>query len=283
MQKSLLSRTMAVSSAWLCLSAGGVQAGDDRSPATPGVKISAIAGQLAAYYWDMEAAFDSSGARLSDWFIDRESVTRLIFDRAGRVHAANVCNSLGWNYSTQGSKAIRFKPSGVVTLMACRGELMLRQERMYAEMPKIRRYVLEASASSTAQRLTLFLADGGKWQFTGQATPQTRYGHPARNIELEVALDLVPCQPGASEQCMQARQVRWDRNTKTCLGGWHVLTNGIEGYTHNPGRHEIVAVQAFPLARRSKNAPEFAYVMQWLRVSVIPSLKQLPDCVESDS
>ncbi|WP_429019174.1 META domain-containing protein [Comamonas sp. 4034] len=160
---------------------------------------------MAAYYWDMEAAFDSSGGRLNDWFGDEEPVTRLIFDRAGRVHAANVCNSLDWNYSTHGSKAIRFTPSKGVTLMACRGELMLRQERMYAEIPKIRRYALEASASSTAQRLTLFLADGGKWQFTEQATPQTRYGHPGRNIELEIALDLVPCQPGASNACEHAR------------------------------------------------------------------------------
>ncbi|MEN5182012.1 DUF4377 domain-containing protein [Comamonas testosteroni] len=273
---------MAVSGVWLCLAAGVVQAGGDRPLATPEAKNRAIAEQLAAYYWDMEAAFDSSGGRLNDWFGDEEPVTRLIFDRAGRVHAANVCNSLDWNYSTHGSKAIRFTPSKGVTLMACRGELMLRQERMYAEMPKIRRYALGASASSTAQRLTLFLVDGGKWQFTGQATPQTRYGHLGRNIELEIALDLVPCHPGASKQCMRARQVRWDRNTKTCLGSWHLLTNGIEGYTHNPGRHEIIAVQAFPLTERPRDAPEYAYVMQWLRVSVIPSLKQLPDCVERD-
>lgn len=241
-------------------------------------KAAASARALSAYYWDMEAEIDKAGVVQGDWFSKDIPPVRLMFDAKGMAYSENTCNLISWSFSTTDSMGISFKPK-FMTAAGCGAELSNRQAKVGTELPKIHRYALETSESSKPERLTLFLADGGRWIFKAIPTPETRFGGPGKQIELEIAMELVACESGSSKQCLTGRRVRWDRNiSKICLGDWKVLKDGVEGYLPTPGRHEIIWVREYPLSKGSKEPPLFAYVFVGVHVSVIPSLKKLPDC-----
>lgn len=233
---------------------------------------------LAGYFWDMDAAFDKSGAPQPFWFSKDFPPVRLTFSRDGHAFAENACNSLNWKFKVSGTEKIAFTPTAS-TLIGCNEELTQRQNLVGMGIPQTHRYRLKATSANEPERLTLYLADGSRWEFKPIPTPETRYGGPGKQIELEIAMDTVPCGPGSTQQCLNARQVRWERNTsKVCLSDWEVLKSGIEGYQPTPGRHEIIWVKAYPLNRDSSKTSGSAYVFLGVHVSVIPSLKKLPDC-----
>ncbi|TDS78668.1 META domain-containing protein [Comamonas sp. JUb58] len=233
---------------------------------------------LAGYFWDMDAAFDKSGASQAFWFSKDFPPLRLTFSEGGDAFAENACNSLNWKFTVIGSEKISFR-STVATAMGCNEELTRRENAVRREIPQTHRYTLKATSATEPERLTFYLADGSRWEFKPTPTPETRYGGPGQQIELEIAMDTVPCEPGSTQQCLSARQVRWERNTsKVCLSDWEVLKSGVEGYRPTPGRHEIIWVKAYPLNRVSSKTSGSAYVFLGVHVSVIPSLKKLPDC-----
>lgn len=249
-----------------------------KAPTPPPPEQQAQAKKLAAYYWDLSKALDSSGQLQTQWEIQGLPAARLTFDKKGNAYSTHTCNGVPLAYTLQGTDRVTFKPNGGVTLMGCSDGSEWRQNQIYSQISKAKSYRLENQGNGDAPRLTLYFLDGSRWEFAGLATPETRYGSPGKRMQLEIAVDLVPCQTGTG-QCMNARPVRWEMNTlQSCLGDWQVLTDGIEGYKHTPGRHEIVAVDAYPLTKRPSKGPSNVYVMQWTVVSVIPSLKKLPDC-----
>ncbi|WP_312409373.1 META domain-containing protein [Comamonas sp.] len=236
---------------------------------------------LAGYFWDMDAAFDKSGVPQPFWFSKDSPPVRLTFSRDGHAFAENACNNLNWKFKVSGTEKIAFTPTAS-TLIGCNEELTQRQNLVGMGIPQTHRYTLKATFTNVPERLTLYLADGSRWEFKPIPTPETRYGGPGKQIELEIAMDTVPCGPGSTQQCLNARQVRWERNTsKVCLSDWEVLKSGIEGYQPTPGRHEIIWVKAYPLNRVSSKTSGSAYVFLGVHVSVIPSLKKLPDCSPS--
>jgi len=236
---------------------------------------------LAGYFWDMDAAFDKSGAAQPFWFSKDLPPVRLTFSPNGHAFAENACNSLNWKFKVSGSEKIAFTPTAA-TLIGCDEELTQRQHLIGVGIPQTHRYTLKATPRTGPERLTLYLADGSRWEFKPTPTPETRYGGPGEQIELEIAMDTVPCESGSTQQCLNARQVRWERNTsKVCLSDWEVLKSGIEGYQPTPGRHEIIWVKAYPLNRVSSKTSGSAYVFLGVHVSVIPSLKKLQDCSPS--
>lgn len=233
---------------------------------------------LAGYFWDMDAAFDKDGIAQPFWFSKDLPPVRLNFSKDGYAFAENACNSLNWKFSVTGSDKIAFAPT-VSTLIGCNEELTRRQNLVSTGIPQTHRYSLTATTIKGPERLTLYVADGSRWEFKPTPTPDTRYGGPGKQIELEIAMDTVPCDSSSTRQCLKARQVRWEMNTtKVCISDWEVLKDGVEGYQPTPGRHEIVWVKAYPLPQTSSKASGFAYVFQGVHVSVIPSLKKLPDC-----
>lgn len=249
----------------------------DVQPNTPASAQSQTA-ILAGYFWDMDAAFDKSGAAQTFWFSEDMPPVRLAFTREGQAYAENACNSLNWKFKVTGSEKIAFTPTAA-TLIGCDKELTQRQHFIGIGIPQTHRYTIKAISGTGPGRLTLYLADGGRWEFKPTPTPETRYGGPGKQIELEIAMDTVPCEPYSTKQCLSARHVHWERNTtKVCLSDWEVLKSGVEGYQPTPGRHEFIWVKAYPLKRDSSNGSGFAYVFLGINVSVIPSLKKLPDC-----
>lgn len=233
---------------------------------------------LAGYFWDMEAAFDKSSAPQPFWFSKDFPPVRLTFSEDGQAFAQNACNSLNWKFTVTGSEQIAFAPT-VATAMGCNEALNQRENLVRRGIPQTHRFTLKTTSATGAERLTLYLVDGSRWEFKPTPTPETRYGGPGRQIELEIAMDTVPCEPQSTQQCLKGRQVRWEKNTtKVCLSDWEVLRAGVEGYQRTPGRHEIIWVKAYPLNGASSKASGFAYVFVGVYVSVIPSLKKLPDC-----
>lgn len=233
---------------------------------------------LAGYFWDMDASFDKSGAAQPFWFSKDFPPLRLTFSEDGHAFAENACNSLNWKFTVTDSEKIAFT-STVATAMGCNEELTQRENLVRTGIPQMRRYTLQTTSGIGPKRLTLYLADEGHWEFKQTPTPDTRYGGPGRKIELEIAMDTVPCEPSSTQQCIKARQIRWEKNTtKVCLSDWEVLKSGVEGYQPTPGRHEIIWVRAYPLNKVSSKKSGFAYIFLGVHVSVISSLKKLPDC-----
>lgn len=233
---------------------------------------------LAGYFWDMDAAFDKSGVAQPFWFSKDLQPVRLTFSEDGQAFAQNACNSLNWKFTIAEPEKIAFTPT-VATAMGCNEELTQRENLVRKGIPQTHRYSLKATSATGPERLTLYLADGSRWEFKPTPTPETRYGGPGRQIELEIAMDTVPCEPQSIQQCLKGRQVRWEKNTtKVCLSDWEVLKAGVEGYQPTPERHEIIWVQAYPLNGVSNKASRFVYIFRGVHVSVIPSLKKLPDC-----
>lgn len=233
---------------------------------------------LAGYFWDMDAAFDKSGNPQPFWFLKEYPPVRLNFSKDGYAYAKNACNSLNWKFTAAAPDKIAFTPT-VATAMGCNEELTQRENLVRRGIPQTHRFTLKTTPPTGPERLTLYLADGSRWEFKPTPTPETRYGGPGKQIELEIALDTVPCEPHSTQQCLSARHVRWERNTtKVCLSDWEALKSGIEGYQQTPGRHEIIWVKAYPINSVSRKAAGLEYVFLGSHVSVIPSLKKLPDC-----
>ena len=247
-------------------------------PHTPSATAQAQTEILASYFWDMDAAFDKSGAPQPFWFSKNIPPLRLSFSKDGQVFAENACNSLNWKFKVTDSEKITFTPT-VATAMGCAEEEAQRENLVRREIPKTHRFMLKTTSTKGPERLTLYLANGSQWEFKPTPTPEKRYGGPGRQIELEIAMDTVPCEPKSTRQCLKGRQVKWEKNTtKVCLSDWEVLKAGVEGYQPTPGRHEIIWVQAYPLNGFANKASRFAYILRGVHVSVIPSLKKLPDC-----
>lgn len=263
----------------LCLSSFGLPLAQGRDVhSKPSATAQSQTAILAGYFWDMDAAFDKSGAAQPFWFSKDFPPLRLAFSQDGHAFAENACNSLNWKFKVSGSEKISFIPT-VATAAGCNEELTQRENLVRRGIPKTHRYTLKTTPGAEPERLTLHLADGGRWEFKPTPTPETRYGGPGKQIELEIAMDTVPCEPHSIQQCLSARQVRWEKNTtKVCLSDWEVLKSGVEGYQPTPGRHEIITVKSYPIRKVSSKVSGFAYVLLGVYVSVIPSLKKLPDC-----
>lgn len=214
---------------------------------------------LAAYDWNLVAAFDAQGQADGRWLLAGHAPLQLHFEDQ-RLSVHKLCNVLGARFGTQGSD-IQLTQT-MSTKRACVDQaLMQLEDRVATLLPTVKRYQLRAGGTPELQ---LFFADGTRWQLAGQPTPQTQYGGRGERIFLEVAPERVACGPGTATdaQCLRVREIRYaDNGLKQSVGAWQVLHGEVQGYTHEKGVRNVLRINRYPLKNPPANAPAYAYVL----------------------
>ncbi|GDY37100.1 META and DUF4377 domain-containing protein [Acidovorax sp. NB1] len=235
------------------------------SPSSSTSAPSSSAHTLQAYDWDLVSAHDARGQAAPGWLLAGKRALRLHFE-GQRLSVQNLCNMMGAGYTLSGPnlQVGQF----VSTKRACaERDLMDLEQRVASLLPQAQRLELRGATATSAPQLTLWFADGSRWELAGSPTPATRFGSTGERLFLEVAPERVACNhplmPQA--QCLRVRDVRYaDNGVRQGVGEWRIFQGEIEGYRHEPGLRNVVRVQRYSLARNGQlpaDAPSHAYVL----------------------
>jgi heat shock protein HslJ len=207
---------------------------------------------LSAYRWKLASATAAGGQAIPALAPRPERPLELSFN-ANRVGVQGGCNGMGG--------AFVVSPSGLLavdrlmsTRRACETALMQVDAAVAAALAQPVQLSADAAppAPGAAPRLRMRAADGTMLQWTGQPTPEARFGGPGTLVFMEVAARRVPCaQPllqGA--QCLQVRDRAYDAQglATGTPGPWQPLYGEIEGYTHTEGVRNVLRVKRFQRA-----------------------------------
>lgn len=226
---------------------------------------------LGQYHWQLSSATDHGGHRLDALFARPQKPLQLDFVD-GRMRIGHVCNAISGGYRIDGNK-LDIGPL-THTMMFCADKPLMAMERDASQR-------LRGTLSFTLQRsgvrpqLRLTTADGDTLSFTGQPTPETRYGGSGTTEFLEVAPQTVPCASPAmaGRQCLSVRERHYADNglQAGAPGPWHPLEQSIEGYTHRAGERNVLRVKRYAIRHPAAGAPDHAYVLDMVVESEAPA------------
>lgn len=209
--------------------------------------------------WTLHSTADASGQPVPGVAVPGHRFV-MRFD-AQRLSVTGGCNSMGgsWQLDAQGQLVVGRMAS---TMKACEPALMEADRALAAVLAQPLNVKLEAGASP---RLTLATAKPQTLVLTGQPTPESLYGAPAREF-LEVAAQTVPCPSGAGP-CLQVRERRFDDKGLRIdpPGEWRVFQGTIEGWQHTPGISNVLRLKRF---QRPGDAPAL-YVLDMVIESAV--------------
>jgi heat shock protein HslJ len=216
---------------------------------------------LGQYHWQLSTATGHDGHRLDALFAHPDKPLQLDF-ADGRLRISHTCNAISGSYRIEGGK-LDVGPL-THTMMFCADKPLMAMERDASErLHGPLAFKLQGGGAQPQLRLTT--AAGDTLLFTGQPTPETRYGGPGTTEFLEVAPRTVPCNhplmPG--KQCLDVREVHYDANglKAGAPGEWHPLNQDIEGYVHQDGVRNVLRVKRYEIRHPPADAPSSAYVL----------------------
>lgn len=227
------------------------------TPAPPSIDAPAL---LPQYHWRLADANDAQGKRIDALFARADKPVQLDF-RDGRLGISNTCNRMGGSYTLSDTRLTVGRLTS--TLMACTDNALMALDQ---EVGKRLEGTLELTATQgDAARLTLTTATGDTLVFTGEPTPETRYGGPGERVFLEVAAETRPCSHPLipDKQCLQVRQIQYDdKGLKIGTPGeFQHFYDSIEGYTHEPGIRNVLRVDRYSVKNPPADASSKAYVL----------------------
>ena len=229
-------------------------------PDAPPAASHANASLLDDYRWQLREAHDAAGQPLIA-LTDKPGAPLALRLDAGRVQIANGCNPMGAAATLHG--AMIQVGDVTSTLKACADERLMRLDAAAAKALHGRlAWTLQAG---DPPQLTLTNAAGEVLRFTGEATPETRYGGPGETVFLEVAAQTQPCHHPLIRdmQCLEVREVRFDdRGVRTTpAGDFQHFYDEIEGYRHQPGVRNVLRVKRYKIANPPADASNRAWVL----------------------
>jgi heat shock protein HslJ len=232
---------------------------------------------LGQYHWQLSAATDRDGHRLDALFAHPDKPLQLDF-ADGRLRISHTCNAISGGYRIDGGK-LDIGPLNH-TMMFCADKPLMAMERdASARLRGALAFRLLRAGGEPQLRLTT--ADGDTLLFTGQPTPETRYGGPGTTEFLEVAPQTVPCAGPAmaGRQCLSVRERHYDDNGLQAgtPGPWHPLEQPIEGYAHQPGVRNVLRVKRYAVRQPAAGAPSSAYVLDMVVESHAPTTDTATD------
>lgn len=213
---------------------------------TEGEFISAL---LHAYRWEFVQAVGKDGAKQPDW--TAASRPRLEFGFFENSLGTSVCNSMNWNFQLLQGGGIRLD-DGFRTAMACTDATVMELEaRVSLQMRQLARYEFDSSGNWEPRSLAFLFRDGSRWEFSGRATSETRYGTKPQKVMFEIEPGLRPCSDGVRVllDCMRVRQLNWEFWPYIAYSEWQELRR-IEGYTHAPNRRVRLYVHRYHLRKQ---------------------------------
>lgn len=228
---------------------------------------------LGQYHWQLDNATDHTGQRLDALFARPQKPLQLDFVD-GRMRISHTCNAISGSYHVDGNK-LDIGPL-THTMMFCADKPLMAMERdasqrLHGELS------FKLQRAGAQPQLSLTTADGDTLSFTGQPTPETRYGSNGTTEFLEVAPQTVPCASPAmaGKQCLSVRDRHFASNGLKAgtPGPWHPLEQPIDGYTHQPGVRNVVRVKRYAIKHPAAGTPTSAYVLDMVVESELPAAK----------
>ena len=149
----------------------------------------------------------------------------------GRFNIEGCCNRMMSGYQIDADGKLGFSRMAS-TLMACEPAAM----KVDASLAELLAAPLKSEVlTGTATTLRLTSPANATLFFTGQMTPEARYGQSTR-VFMEISASTVACKnaQGASAECLQVRERRFDEQGLS-VGtpvAWVPFAETIEGYTH---------------------------------------------------
>lgn len=246
------------------------QAGSETPQAQPAVALS-------GYYWRLSSAVDGKGQPIATLQpgTDPKRPLQLTFAN-GRLNISGGCNRLFGSY-TESQGAIEVGEKIGSTMMACMDSpLMLLDSEISARL----KGKLQATIGDNAEapQLILVSGNGDKLTFTGEPTPETRYGGEGKIQFFEVAAKRVPCGHPLipNYQCLQVREREYEENgvQKPTKAEWQPLYEDIQGYEHIDGQRDVVRVKRFERKNPPADASSVVYVLDMVVESEVPDTKK---------
>lgn len=251
-------------------------AGPSTAPAAPLPATTATgaaaneASVLTEYHWQLTAATDPAGQRITALFARPDKPLQLDFDEQD-VSISNTCNRMHGSWSLAGGKLTIGDLAS--TLMACNDPALAALDAAAAKyLPGT--FTIELDTHGAQPELTLTAERGGRLTFGGSPTAATRYGGKGETVFLEIAPQDKPCPaPAAPDgECLEVRELHYDAagRREGEPGAWHVLSQAIEGYRHRPGTRNVLRVTRYPIANPPAGAASTAYVLDMVVESESP-------------
>ena len=228
--------------------------------ATPGATVPDAA-LLGGYHWQLTQATNRYGQRIGALFVRPVNPLQLDFG-GNRISVRNSCNNMGGSYRIVKGQLV-VGPM-MHTMRACADFALSRLDSLIGVRLESRPAITTTRSGGTPL-LQLRTTARDTLIFTGVPTPETRYGGPGVVEYLEVAAQAVPCShpQASSPQCLDVREVHYGAHGLKAgtPGNWHLLLLPIEGYTHQPGVHNILRVKRYTLKNQPPDTPTSAYVL----------------------
>lgn len=227
---------------------------------------------LRQYHWQLAAARDKSGHTIGALFARPDKPLQLDFT-AHAVTISHTCNRMQASYSTAGNR-IRIGALAA-TLMACPDAKLQALDQATAQYLS-GTFEFEVG-KDTPPTLALTTATGDMLAFNGVPTADTRYGGSGTTMFLEVAPQTKPCNhplmPNA--RCLEVRELHYGANgiKQGTPGEWHVLAQGIDGYTHQPGTRNVLRIKRYQIAHPPADASSVAYVLDMVVETELPTAR----------
>ncbi len=211
---------------------------------------------LTAYRWQLESATDGSGQPMPDLFPGADNRLGLEFVD-GQLGVTGGCNRLGAGYQLLEPAELQLGP-GRSTMMACPPPLAAADAAIAKFLTGTLQAEIQGEAGAPVLRLSA--ADGTALTFSGQPTPETRFGGPGVRAFLEVSPE--PCESPAERPCLKVRDRMFDEQglPSGTPGEWRALPEGIEGYTPVAGEQQVVRVKRFESPGTAGGEPTVHYV-----------------------
>lgn len=233
-------------------------------------ETAAALAMLPQYHWQLTAARDKSGHLIDALFVRPDKPLQLDFTAHG-IAISNTCNRMRATYSTAGDR-IRMGALAA-TLMACPDAKLDALDRAAAQYFS-GTFEFEVG-KDTPPTLTLLTATGDTLAFKGVPTAATRFGSEGTTVFLEVAPQTKPCGHPlmANAQCLYVRELHYGANgiQQGKPGDWHVLEQGIEGYTHQPGTRNALRIMRYTIANPPADGSSVAYVLDMVVETELPT------------
>jgi heat shock protein HslJ len=200
-------------------------------------------GMLEDHRWTLSSATRAGNQPMVSLFPSADRP--FVFSFAGsRLLVEGGCNGLRGSYQL-GADGLLTLGQLASTQMACDPPLMAADKALAGLLAAPVELVLVAGPEP---KLAMLAASGETLLFTGQLTPEARYG-PATTIFLEVGPQRLACDhsPSGDGLCLQVREITFDEKGLRVgsPGEFQAFTGTIEGYTHQAGTRNVLRVKRF--------------------------------------
>jgi heat shock protein HslJ len=214
---------------------------------------------LEAHRWRLASAVDSRNRPIDALsFSDQRPLMLSFSDK--RLNLEGGCNRIfgGFRIDAAGQLDVGRTAS---TNMACEPRLMAADTLLAGLLARPLQIDVDTSGGP---RLHLVAASGETLVFTGEATPESRYGAPTL-IFLEIAARDAACKHPVTgnTRCLQVRERKYDAQGLPvgAPGEWRPLYESIDGFTHVEGERNVLRVKRFTRPSSPPDGPATLYVL----------------------